>query len=276
VIASKAPMVTPIPSVPAAVAVVLLLPALSAAQTPPQAADIVPVVSGVEPSLGLPDFREKAPSLREVFGSLRHDFPRLASRDHAWIAAVGASGAFGGHMFDHHIAGTGWGSGTAREIFAPGAFAGGAIVQSSAALGTYALGRAFDRPRVARIGGELIRAQILAQTVTQTIKMTVQRTRPDGSMLSFPSGHTSATFATATVLHRELGWKTGVPAYAVASWVAASRMHAERHYLSDVIMGATIGILAGRSVTIETKDARFSISPIAVRGGAGVSIVRVK
>jgi hypothetical protein len=267
-------MVTPIPSVPAAVAALLLLPALSAAQTPP--ADIVPVVSGVEPSLGSPDFREKAPSLPEVFGSLRHDFQRLASRDHVWIAAVGASGAFGGHMFDHYIAGTGWGSGTAREIFAPGAFAGGAIVQSSAALGTYALGRAFDQPRMARIGGELIRAQIVAQTMTQTIKMTAQRTRPDGSMLSFPSGHTSAAFATATVLHRELGWKTGAPAYAVASWVAASRMHAERHYLSDVIMGATIGLLAGRSVTIGTQDARFSISPIAVRGGAGVSIVRVK
>jgi membrane-associated phospholipid phosphatase len=268
-------MAIPIPCLTAAAAV-LLMPALTSAQTADPAVDTTKVaVSGVESGLGSVDLRGQAPSVSEVFGSLRHDLGRLASRDHAWIAAVGASGAYGGHMFDHHIAGTGWGRGTAREIFGPGAFAGG-IVQPSAALGTYAIGRIFNQPRVARVGGELIRAQLVAQTVTQTIKLTVQRTRPDGSVLSFPSGHTSATFATATVLHREFGWKTGAPAYALASWVAASRMHAERHYLSDVIMGATIGMLAGRSVPIGKNEMRFSISPVAVRGGAGVTVIRIQ
>jgi membrane-associated phospholipid phosphatase len=53
-------------------------------------------------------------------------------------------------------------------------------------------------------------------------------------------------------------------------------MHAERHYLSDVIMGATIGMLAGRSVPIGKNEMRFSISPVAVRGGAGVTVIRIQ
>jgi membrane-associated phospholipid phosphatase len=192
------------------------------------------------------------------------------------IAAIGASSATGLHTLDRGIARSGWGRGTARQVFGPGALVGGGVVQASAALGTYAIGRVFKQPHVARLGGELVRAQLVSQGVTQAIKFTTQRTRPDGSTLSFPSGHTASTFATATVLRREFGWKAGVPAYALASWVAASRMHAERHYLSDVVMGATIGIMAGRAVTFRTHNTRFAVSPVAVSGGIGVSVVKVK
>ena len=147
-------------------------------------------------------------------------------------------------------------------------------MQASTALGTYAAGRLFNQPRLARVGGELVRAQLVAQSVTQAIKFTTQRTRPNGSTLSFPSGHTASTFATASVVQREFGWKAGVPAYAVASWVAASRMHADRHYLSDVVMGATIGIMAGRAVTVGTHTTRFAVSPVVVDGVIGISFVK--
>jgi membrane-associated phospholipid phosphatase len=78
------------------------------------------------------------------------------------------------------------------------------------------------------------------------------------------------------VLHSEFGWKAGVPAYAVAAWIGASRMQGQRHYLSDVITGAAVGILAGRSVSFSAGSARFAVSPVAVPGGAGVNIIRVK
>ena len=55
------------------------------------------------------------------------------------------------------------------------------------------------------------------------IKMAVRRGRPDGTRFSFPSGHSAVTFASATVLQQHFGWKVGVPAYAVAAYVAASR-----------------------------------------------------
>jgi len=74
----------------------------------------------------------------------------------------------------------------------------------------------------------------------------------------------------ATVVQEHFGWKGGVPAYALATYVAASRVQAKRHYLSDVAMGAAIGIVGGRSVTVGRGDARFALAPAAVPGGAAV------
>ena len=144
-------------------------------------------------------------------------------------------------------------------------------MQLAAALGTYAIGQFSGQNRVAAIGADLIQSQILAQTMTAAIKMSVGRTRPDGTQYSFPSGHSSVTFATATVLQRDLGWKVGIPAYGLATYVAASRIQDKRHFLSDVAFGAAIGIVAGRSVTVGRGDTRFAVAPSAVRGGGAIS-----
>ena len=146
--------------------------------------------------------------------------------------------------------------------FSAGQTLGGATTQLAAALGTYSIGRMTGNQKVAVIGADLMRAQFVSQAITQAIKFSVGRTRPDGTSLSFPSGHTASSFATAAVLQRHLGWKAGIPAYGVAAYVAASRIQMKRHYLSDVAFGAAIGIMAGRTVTIGRGDARF-------RGGAG-------
>jgi membrane-associated phospholipid phosphatase len=155
--------------------------------------------------------------------------------------------------------------------FAPGTVIGGIPVQIGGALATYTVGRITHSPRVTSVGADLFQAQVLAQTMTQAIKMAARRTRPDGSALSFPSGHTSSAFATATVLQRHFGWKAGIPAYALASYVATSRMEQNRHFLSDVTFGAVLGIVAGRTVTVGRGDARFAIAPVATRGGGAVA-----
>ncbi len=77
------------------------------------------------------------------------------------------------------------------------------------------------------------------------------------------------------MLQRHFGWKAGVPAYVVATYVAGSRLQENRHYLSDVIFGATIGILAGRTVTVGRGSSRFHVVPLATTGGVGVALVRV-
>jgi hypothetical protein len=111
---------------------------------------------------------------------------------------------------------------------------------------------------------------LITQGLTQAVKMSVNRTRPDGAEL-IPSGHTSTTFASATVLQRRFGWKAGLPAYGFATYVAASRVQVKRHFLSDVAFGAALGIVVGRSVTIGRGDARF-VEPMAAPGGAGVQL----
>jgi membrane-associated phospholipid phosphatase len=148
---------------------------------------------------------------------------------------------------------------------------GGARTQLAAALATYTIGRVAGNSKVATIGADLISAQILTQSMTAAIKLSVGRTRPDGTQYSFPSGHSSVTFATATVLQRHLGWKVGIPAYGLATYVAASRVHDRRHFLSDVTFGAALGIIGGRSVTLGSGNARFSMSPAPAPGGAAVA-----
>ncbi len=79
--------------------------------------------------------------------------------------------------------------------------------------------------------------------LTYALKYGVGRLRPDGqNRKSFPSGHASVAFATATMYQMWYGWKAGAPAYAFAMITAFQRLDDNQHWLSDVIMGAAIGI----------------------------------
>ena len=88
-------------------------------------------------------------------------------------------------------------------------------------------------------------AAIMAGAVNG-IKYSVGRLRPDGSRHnSFPSGHTATAFMTATMLHQEYGWRNpwfSIGGYTAAAITGVSRVFNNRHWLSDVVAGAGIGI----------------------------------
>jgi membrane-associated phospholipid phosphatase len=134
-----------------------------------------------------------------------------------------------------------------------GNFLGDGWTQAGAALGTFAAGIVTGNATVERVGNDLVRGQLLNAVMTSTVKVATHRDRPSGGPHSFPSGHTSAMVTTAVVLQEHFGWKAGVPAYTLAGIVAWSRMRGEHHWLSDVVMGATIGTIAGRTVTIDRR-----------------------
>lgn len=81
-----------------------------------------------------------------------------------------------------------------------------------------------------------------------TLKKTTKVMRPDGSNNhSFPSGHTATAFMTATMLSKEYGYKSpwiSVGAYSMATATGLLRMANNKHWLSDVMAGAGIGILS--------------------------------
>lgn len=79
---------------------------------------------------------------------------------------------------------------------------------------------------------------------TYGLKYAVTERRPNGGSQSFPSGHSSISFASAEYLRKRYGWEYGVPAYALASFVAYSRVEARQHHPHDVVAGAAIGILS--------------------------------
>ncbi len=89
---------------------------------------------------------------------------------------------------------------------------------------------------------------LLMGSVVNTLKQTTHVVRPDGSNdHSFPSGHTATAFMTATMLTKEYGHKSpwiGIGAYTVASATGLMRIANNKHWLSDVLTGAGIGILS--------------------------------
>ena len=76
------------------------------------------------------------------------------------------------------------------------------------------------------------------------LKNAFPRTRPNGTTHSFPSSHAANTFAAATVLMFEAP-VAGIPALCIAALVSASRVLREKHWPSDVVVGALIGVLMG-------------------------------
>lgn len=89
---------------------------------------------------------------------------------------------------------------------------------------------------------------VLMTGVVQGLKHSTRVERPDGSdNHSFPSGHTATAFMTATMLSKEYGHLSpwiGVGGYSVATATGLMRMANNKHWLSDVMVGAGVGILA--------------------------------
>ena len=108
--------------------------------------------------------------------------------------------------------------------------------------------------------------------VTTGLKAVVSEERPDGSDdKSFPSGHTSVSFAAAATLHKRYGWEVGIPAHVVAAFVGIARVQADKHFAHDVIAGAAIGEAAGWIIT-SRKNEKVQWLPWGDTHGGGVSM----
>ncbi len=81
--------------------------------------------------------------------------------------------------------------------------------------------------------------------ITDLLKTGVAKRRPGGGddTTSFPSGHTTAVFSSAAFLQSRYGSRVGVPAYLAAALTAASRVASGRHFLDDVVAGASIAMI---------------------------------
>ena len=228
------------------------------------------------PALDVPS-REKRE--KNLFKLIPRDFKNVFTRkENALIIGIGLAAAGGASYFDDRIASSGFNSelnpGTGLDqFFEPGEMLGGALLQAGGSLVIYGVGKLWSKPGIEDLGRDLVRAQIVTQSLTFVIKASTGRERPDGANhRSFPSGHASASFASATVLQRHYGWKAGIPAYAGAGLVAASRLNESRHYLSDVVFGAALGIMVGRTVTVGIAKRRFVVTPIAKPGEVGIQL----
>lgn len=261
--------------------VIALIPTVALAQDPQQTQppQEEPKTQEDKPKLPAAVGEEAAKPTRGFFSALVHNLgddvkhmPRMNSV--YWLAGGGAL-ALAVHPADKRVNANLKGSST-DWIFIPGKVTGATPTIIGAGLASYAVGRARGMTRVQHLGMDEIEAALLSSGIVEATKRIVRRDRPlneDGtrqSTFSFPSGHATTTFAAATVLQQHLGYKAGVPTYLVASYVAASRLHDNRHFASDVIFGAATGIVIGRSVTWHGRN--FYAGPMLVPGGSGIMI----
>lgn len=210
-----------------------------------------------------------------LFHNLVEDVQHLPSKQNLYLTAIGGGLALATHPADQefnvrlrsHYDGV-------NKAFAPGKYFGNTPEQVAFSIGTYAYGRLSHQPKVSHLGMDLLQAQLLTEMMIQPLKFATHRQRPDVSdRRSFPSGHAAITFATATVLERHLGWRKSLIGYSIASYVAASRLHDNRHFLSDVVFGAAVGAIAGRTVVHHAAD-YWALAPVAVPNGVALMVTR--
>ena len=207
--------------------------------------------------------------------TLGSDFRHLATPWNAAILGIGGTVSVVAHNSDPGLNRRFERGKWIDALYETGSMVGDGYVQIGGAVLTYAVGAAYQSPKVKHIGSDLIRAYVVAGVPTLVLKHTVKRDRPDSGPISFPSGHAASTFASATVLHRHFGWRGAVPAYLVATWVSMSRLHDRQHFASDVIFGGALGIVAGRTVARHGRS-NWVFVPTVTPGGVGISVSRVR
>jgi len=211
------------------------------------------------------------------------DFVAFPKRRSTWvILGIGAGGALLAHPIDDTLNARMVGSEAVGRFFAPGKVIGSAWVQTGVSVGLYVVGR-YVMPhaegegktnKVSHLGYDLLRAQIVSQVLVQGIKITAQRDRPTGECCSFPSGHAATAFAVASVLERHLGYRSAWPTLVIATYVGASRLHDNRHFLSDVVFGSAVGMATGWTIVGRHGRSDYALLPAPVRGGFALNLVR--
>ena len=220
--------------------------------------------------------RTKSANVGSLFSEMGREITRAPSDVTLFTLYWGGALALSSVHADRSLAHRAAMSAPLERLFEAGGSTGNGWAQGGAAVTTFLIACATGKPRFQAVAADLVQAQIVSGIVTHGLKIGVGRVRPNDGRFSFPSGHASATFANATVLHRHFGPKVGIPAYAFATYIAASRLPANSHYLSDVIFGAALGIAAGRTVTVGRGPGRFAVTPTTTPGGIGLAFTNVK
>lgn len=254
-------------------------PLLAQTDVEPPATGAIPALRGIDFSQVIqqpagPPPTPRHTGIKAMVKGLGPAVKHLPSRENLMWAGIGGALALAVHPLDDNVNRKLVGNKTAEHFFKAGEILGELGTLLGGASAVYAVGRLKDEPRVSHVGMDLIQSLAISEGLTQTLKHVTRRERPDHSgRNSFPSGHAADTFAFATAMERHLGWRYAVPAYIFASYVAVSRMPANRHWLSDAVFGASVGIIAGRTVT--SREAHpFPVAVTYVPGGAAIVFSR--
>lgn len=219
---------------------------------------------------------------KRMFSRLRHDARGVVNWDNAFILGAVLGGAIALRQdIDNEIR-----DNTARHPERWGQFSnylgelGEVQVQIPVLLSLYGYSLHQQDEELHDLSGSLISAFTIASISTLSIKGIANTDRPsddwNGGQFGFPSYHTASSFAMAAVLDEYYGHQAGLPAYTVASLIGWSRIDERDHDLSDIVFGAALGYVIGKSVAKNhlCKDSRVRIFPYthSTDGSSGVML----
>ncbi|MFK5857375.1 MAG: phosphatase PAP2 family protein [Bacteroidota bacterium] len=164
---------------------------------------------------------------------------------------------------------------TSKYIFEP---MGSGLYPAAIFGGFYVYGLAADNKRARQIALGGTQAFVMAAVSSQIIKHIFHRHRPSQDIppnpylwegpftgwdyTAFPSGHTTAAFAIASMMskvYKDKVW-VGVLSYGLATGVGLSRIYDNVHWSTDVLIGAALGYAIGQSVySIMSEESKFSM-----------------
>jgi membrane-associated phospholipid phosphatase len=170
----------------------------------------------------------------------------------------------------------GWRNPTTNSLARFGNNFGNGVLLFPALVTTWVAGTAFGSDGVRTAAGHALVAAATGGLAAVAIKYTVGRMRPNSGFdsdhydwfelkdSSFPSGHTAVAFSVASSLSRDIrGHWDEVALYGLASLTGLARINDNKHWLSDVVGGAAVGIFAGKWATRGNRH--VSVSPSGVR-----------
>jgi membrane-associated phospholipid phosphatase len=222
--------------------------ALVLGSSPSRGQDPAPAPNTVTPTTTespAPD-RDGRRTLGRLPSNILRNTVGVFSTDNLLPLAVGAAVTGIGSAFDDQVktAVADPGSAFGKDL----STAGGTAVSVAVVFTTFVAGRFASGQTFRDMSYDMATGALVNLGYTSLLKVTVRRERPDHSdNQSFPSGHASNAFTLAEVARSHYGWKVGVPAYALASTIAYSRLVQNKHYLSDVLAGSTLGFIVGRT-----------------------------
>ncbi len=145
-----------------------------------------------------------------------------------------------------------------------GNFWGSGIPSGLLGASTLAFGLFKSRQHEIDFGEAHLEALFSTIVYTEVLARITRRERPDHTAETFPSTHTSIAFTTAAVMMDRYGPAVGVPALALGVLTAASRLSANRHWLSDVVFGAALGYGVGHAYSLHHssgEDKKVAVLP---------------
>ncbi|MBI5407178.1 MAG: phosphatase PAP2 family protein [Nitrospirae bacterium] len=143
----------------------------------------------------------------------------------------------------------------------------------------YAAGSLFENDRARRVAMDAFASSLVgAGVITTTMKVIVGRRRPGetgeayhfrpfGGDHSFPSGHTTQAFSLASVIaeYYDERW-VDLTSYGIATLVGLARVEQGAHFPSDVLAGAIIGTLVGKSIVRYHQGSRTRVTIVPAAG----------